>query len=617
VVKNVLPITEVVKHAANAGFKGDALVTAVAVAKAESGFDAAAIGDEHLVDAKWGPSAGLWQIRSLKADSGTGRHRDFTRLFDPAFNARSAYAISGGGTNFNPWSVYKNGRYKQHLQEAVSVAGSGGPPAPGATAGTADGPPVLSDPSGATGEEILVALGGGPDEGNLGRVVVGGSVDFSTTEVSEMTLVIEDAGFKLTRRHGLNIGTVVDRYGLRWQAVETQVVQGPAHPHVVLRFHPAGAVRMRNSTPTPAKQISPTDYMRALAEAAGLRFVGEPSAPRDIGPATVEDTKGRITVPRLQNAWEVGDYWAGQLGYLAFEAAGTYYFGSPRYLARQGSRVQINWGGFAWPDAGPSLHPLEVPNCRAGRREFIKAGTVIESPNGTTVTYKDTLDALRDKVVTAVLEREVGLNLRPAMNVALAGVPPFDDRFLLMSRVSWDIGEQAGPVTVEAISADTLPAPARTPEDDTASRTPATGTTRSQGARIRTEERIRLFGQPGDRVRTVTFETIFGVRATVHTAIVNQFKAACADAHRSSRWRPRQIGSYAVRPIRGSSDWSLHSFGLAFDFFDTLTPSDVWGPKHAPDAAFREAFKRHGFHLGSEFTRRKDFPHIEWASAPP
>ena len=54
--------------ARNAGLTGAGLVTAVAVAKGESGWRTDARGDVALVDAKWGPSIGLWQIRSLNAE---------------------------------------------------------------------------------------------------------------------------------------------------------------------------------------------------------------------------------------------------------------------------------------------------------------------------------------------------------------------------------------------------------------------------------------------------------------------------------------------------------------------------------------------------------------------
>lgn len=82
------------------------LATAVAVSAAEDpGGDPAKLGDRTLQTAKWGPSVGLWQIRSLKAEKGKGTTRDQDRLTDPAFNAKAMYEISGGGKSFDAWSV--------------------------------------------------------------------------------------------------------------------------------------------------------------------------------------------------------------------------------------------------------------------------------------------------------------------------------------------------------------------------------------------------------------------------------------------------------------------------------------------------------------------------------
>lgn len=83
----------------------DKLATAIAVSIAESGGDPSKVGDLSLQDAKWGPSIGLWQIRSLKAENGKGTVRDGSKLKDPLFNAKSMVSISGSGSNWDAWSV--------------------------------------------------------------------------------------------------------------------------------------------------------------------------------------------------------------------------------------------------------------------------------------------------------------------------------------------------------------------------------------------------------------------------------------------------------------------------------------------------------------------------------
>ena len=105
----------------------EAVATACAIAgwsgsanSGESGGDPGAIGDQTLADNKWGNSYGLWQIRSLRAEAGTGGTRDETKLLDPTFNARSMFEISGGGSNWQPWSVYTSGKYRANMDAAAA-----------------------------------------------------------------------------------------------------------------------------------------------------------------------------------------------------------------------------------------------------------------------------------------------------------------------------------------------------------------------------------------------------------------------------------------------------------------------------------------------------------------
>lgn len=122
----MLSSSDVARYAYAAGFRGEALVIAVAVAFAESGGKSDAIGDWSLQDSTWGPSLGLWQVRSVKAVSGTGQARDGSRLSDPLFNAQSAYQISSGGTNFGPWTTFNNGAFQRYINDArAAVSGLG------------------------------------------------------------------------------------------------------------------------------------------------------------------------------------------------------------------------------------------------------------------------------------------------------------------------------------------------------------------------------------------------------------------------------------------------------------------------------------------------------------
>lgn len=113
-----LTFDEVARLALDAGFRADddSAAIAVAIAKAESGFNPGVMGDVDL-----GGSIGLWQVHLPSSPQHSAED-----LRDPAYNARAAYAISRGGTNFNPWCTYKpsacngagNNAYARYLSEA-------------------------------------------------------------------------------------------------------------------------------------------------------------------------------------------------------------------------------------------------------------------------------------------------------------------------------------------------------------------------------------------------------------------------------------------------------------------------------------------------------------------
>ncbi|WP_010693237.1 transglycosylase SLT domain-containing protein [Saccharopolyspora spinosa] len=124
-----LTAEQIAQHAYDAGFRGKALTTSVAVALAESSGNPRSHNPTPPDD-----SYGLWQVNML-GDMGPERRKQFgldsnKDLFNPDENAKAAYAISNQGKSFDPWSTYTNGAYKKHLDEAEAAAkavtGNGG-----------------------------------------------------------------------------------------------------------------------------------------------------------------------------------------------------------------------------------------------------------------------------------------------------------------------------------------------------------------------------------------------------------------------------------------------------------------------------------------------------------
>lgn len=138
----VLADEKIAGIALNAGFTGNALNTAVAIALAESGGNPRAHNATPPDD-----SYGLMQINMLGAMGPERRKRFNLRsnedLYDPSTNMRVAYALWKSRGGFGDWSTYNNGRYLTYLQRANRGVVKNG----GKAIGTAS---VGGDTSGAT-----------------------------------------------------------------------------------------------------------------------------------------------------------------------------------------------------------------------------------------------------------------------------------------------------------------------------------------------------------------------------------------------------------------------------------------------------------------------------------
>lgn len=125
-----LTAAQIAQYASNAGFTGDDLATATAIAIAESGGDPTIQGDWTL-DGKIVPkgtpgavatSIGLWQIHFT-----VHPEYDPQSLLDPQYNASAAFDLFTARGNFNDWSTYgnlpgHNNAYAKYLDQATQAS---------------------------------------------------------------------------------------------------------------------------------------------------------------------------------------------------------------------------------------------------------------------------------------------------------------------------------------------------------------------------------------------------------------------------------------------------------------------------------------------------------------
>lgn len=162
-----LTINQIAALALSVGLSGEAAAIATAIAMGESNGNTEARGDTTITNATWGPSIGLWQVRSINSQRGSGGERDELANTDPTHNAKAMMSISGGGKNWRPWSVYTSGKYRAYLAQArLAVANPGAVPAGGASGGTPGGS--------ASGGGVDLASGG--TWARVGLFVLGGGL---------------------------------------------------------------------------------------------------------------------------------------------------------------------------------------------------------------------------------------------------------------------------------------------------------------------------------------------------------------------------------------------------------------------------------------------------------
>lgn len=358
-----LSLEAVAGYAYAVGLRGEPLAIAVAIAVPESGLDPLA----HNPNAATGDNSyGLWQINMISAplDLGTARRRQFglannERLFDPAVNATAMYAISSGGTNWKPWTTYKNNKHLPHLEAARAAAQAverrGGTPG---TSTPTTGPdtnaivPTTSPDVAAT--LTPVDLNWKPSSVITGFTLVGKTIvatpiaeaitsaelDLTVDQVSQLTMTVtapDDAEFDIDQL--LLLLSYVDWHDLHLEVSDRSWsdAAGPAVLTVQLRHVGVQKLRVAPYKRRTWQNTSPTEVLAEVVAAAGLRFLGQGTVRR------VEIANPPQEEGGTESEWQMGLRFAIEEGFWFFESAGLVVFGRPTWLAARMPRFAARW----------------------------------------------------------------------------------------------------------------------------------------------------------------------------------------------------------------------------------------------------------------------------------
>jgi hypothetical protein len=219
-------IGQAVQAARAAGFRGQSLVNAVAIAGAESRYNAEALNPVYP-----DYSVGMWQINMLAHGS---RYGNEAQLKNPFRNAKAAYAISSGGKNFGPWSTWPTAAKGWLARARAAARGGSSGGSLGASGGGGGTTNSLSGVVGGKGGAIWgipkVGSGGGVPQGTakggasgLGALGSGGTLGDMASPVDFIDSAIAQAA--LTPGLGDDkaaVGSLVDFWSKRLAWAKTQ-----------------------------------------------------------------------------------------------------------------------------------------------------------------------------------------------------------------------------------------------------------------------------------------------------------------------------------------------------------------------------------------------------------
>jgi cell wall-associated NlpC family hydrolase len=434
-------------HAHAAGFRGESLAIAVAVAKAESGFNPGAVGDVDLT-VRGERSVGLWQVNYRPARDAAGGARDPNLNLDPSFNARTAYTISSGGSKWSPWSAYTSGAYRKHLDEARTAArtveargGTANAPATGtrtASSSTVPGPTTadilkrVPPPSLASTPGVIEV---GPEPAMFGKAladIVGDrlldqTLDLGIDAVPELTFTIAIPPGKVNAvLEHFTDGAQVDYGELRFLIAAVELGPADAGLQLTVTARSFGMQRLRKDTLAgPWSNMSPTEVLATLAARNAMGFVGKGSPTRP----TIARADG-ANEGEEESALDLAERLAKELGYVLFDGGQVLYFGPPTWILDQGTEVRADYGmrlGF----------------------------DIVSQP-----TIRRTVDDEdRRRTINVELPYERGRLVRPGHRLDFDGIAAFRGSYLVAS-VGWNETDRTASVKVEAITpVDPVPEP--------------------------------------------------------------------------------------------------------------------------------------------------------------
>lgn len=251
---------------------------------------------------------------------------------------------------------------------------------------------------------------------NIREATTLASISLSTTSPVTMNLTVDDPQMTLMAGGLLTRGASLDYADLELQ-IRSVDANDPGTGNVVaLTARSEAWVRLKNQRGWKLwKNTSPASVVRTLGRGVGMKVVAQSSGKRR-----------RITRGKKESSQGLIERYAGELNFLTFATGDTIYFGSPKWLARNGPKRTMQWDRF-------------------NRRGTVSAGgTLLRQPS-----LRRAEDSPRGQAeMTALFLGDGAETWRPGQVIDFAGAPGFSGRYLVNDvQIPGDANE---PVSVTA-----------------------------------------------------------------------------------------------------------------------------------------------------------------------
>lgn len=225
------------------------------------------------------------------------------------------------------------------------------------------------------------------------------SISRTMSEISELTVAVDDPDFALVGKYGLPLGASIRTMSLNYVVDSMDVDSGGGSGGMTLNCRPKSvrALKKRRGAFV-MNRVSPTQWVRHEVLAVGGKFVGQPSAQR----ARVARQVTSNSKDEKPSSWTTMRSLAEDLGYVLYEDNNVYYFGKPSWLIKNIGRIKINR-----KHSTPSMRPTTLP----------KLSVSLDEPKSAEYSFS--------------MGVEHAVDLRPGLRADITGFPARNGAYLL------------------------------------------------------------------------------------------------------------------------------------------------------------------------------------------